>query len=422
MGRGQTITEKILSRVCGRAVKAGEIIYPEPDLITTHDWYVVNIANAFKELGVERLYAPEKLLISTDHEPVATSPLAVTRQKQVREIVERFGIKHFFDVGRGGHGHVFPMELGYIKPGMFVGAYDIHVTNYGAVGCLGIPVVTEVSELLACGSVWLRVPHTIRVNLHGKLARGTTMRDVGQKLIADLDVDMVDYGVIEYGGPALAGIDFAGRQVLCNTPIEIGAKSALIEPDQATLDYLRPRVKGPLELVQSDPDAPFRQVVDYDLNVVEPQVAVPPTPDKVVGISKVLGKRIHHAFIGSCAASSLADLRVAASVLKGRKIHPRVRFFVTPGTQEVLSNAEAEGIMKIFVDAGAAITAPGCGVCAGGKIGGLADDEVSINTGTRNDYGRLGSAKSEIYLANPATVAASAVAGQIADPREFLPQ
>lgn len=417
---GQTITEKILSRVCGRAVKAGEIIYPEPDLITTHDWYVVNIANAFKELGVEQLYAPEKLLISTDHEPVATSPVAVARQKQVREIVERLGIRHFFDVGRGGHGHVFPMELGYIKPGMLVGAYDIHVTNYGAVGCLGIPVVTEVSEMLACGSVWMRVPHTIRVNLTGRLARGTTLRDVGQKLIADLDVDIVDYGVVEYGGAALADIDFAGRQVLCNTPIEIGAKSALIEPDQATIDYLRPRVTGAIDLVKSDADANFRQIVEYSLDVVEPQVAVPPTPDKVVGVSTVRGKPIHHAFIGSCAAANLADLRAAAAVLKGRRIHPRVRFFVTPGTQEVLSGAEAEGIMKIFVDAGAAITAPGCGVCAGGKIGGLADAEVSINTGTRNDYGRLGSAKAEIYLANPATVAASAVAGEIADPREFL--
>lgn len=416
---GLTITEKILSRVAGRTVRAGEIVMPEPDLITTHDWYVVNFAKVLDELGVDRLYAPEKLLISTDHEPVATSPLAAQRQKQVREVVKRYGIKHFYDVGRGGHGHVFPMELGYIRPGMLVIAYDIHVTNYGALGCLGIPVVTEITEVLACGSVWLRVPHTVRVNLHGKLARGTTMRDVAQKLIADLDVDEVDYGCVEYGGPGLANIDFGGRQVLCNTPIEIGAKSALVEPDRQTAEYLAGRTNVPFDLVKSDPDAVFRRVIDYDLDVVEPQVAVPPTPDKVVGISQVRGKRIHHAFIGSCAAAGLNDLRAAADILRGRKIHPDVRFFVTPSTQQVLSQAEAEGIMKIFIDAGAAITAPGCGVCAGGKIGGVADDEVSINTGTRNDYGRLGSAKAEIYLANPATVAASAVAGEIADPREF---
>ncbi len=220
---GQTITEKILSRACGRPVSAGEIIFPEPDLITTHDWYVVNFAKVLDELGVQRLYAPHKLLISTDHEPVAGSPLAAQRQRQVREVVKKYGIKHFYDVGRGGHGHVFPMELGYIRPGMLVIAYDIHVTNYGALGCLGIPVVTEITEVLACGSVWLKVPHTVRVNLKGRLARGTTMRDVAQKLISVLPVDEVDYGVIEFGGPALAGIDFGGRQVLCNTPIEIGA-------------------------------------------------------------------------------------------------------------------------------------------------------------------------------------------------------
>ncbi len=419
---GQTLTQKILSRVSGRPVAVGEIIFPEPDLITTHDWYVVNFASVLERVGVKRLHAPEKVLISTDHEPVATSPLAAARQRQVRKIVQDYGIKHFYDVGRGGHGHVFPMELGYIKPGMFVGAYDTHVTNYGALGCLGIAFVTEVTELLACGSVWLRVPHTIRVQLHGKLARGTTMRDAAQKLISVLDVDAVDYGVIEYGGRALADVDFAGRQVLCNTPVEIGAKSALVEPDQLTLDYLSGRASGPIELLKSDADAVYRQTVDFDLDVIEPQVAIPPTPDCVVGISRVLGKKVHHAFVGSCAAANLADLRSAAAVLAGRKIHPDVRFFVTPGTQEVLSNAIAEGLMQIFVDAGAVVTAPGCGVCAAGKIGTLADEEVSINTGTRNDYGRLGSAQSEIYLASPATVAASAVAGQIADPRDFLRQ
>jgi len=417
---GQTIAEKIFSRASGKPVRAGEIAYPVPDLVTTHDWYVVNFAKVLADLGVEQLFAPGKVLISTDHEPVATSPASAQRQREVRAVVRKFGIEHFYDVGRGGHGHVFPMERGYIRPGMLVIAYDIHVTNYGALGCLGIPVVTEITEVLACGSVWLKVPHTIRVNLKGTLARGTSMRDVAQKLIAELDADEVDYGVIEFGGPALADIDFAGRQVLCNTPIEIGAKSAVVEPDRHTLDYLASRVKGPIELVASDADAQFRRVVDFDLDVAEPQVAVPPTPDKVVGVSHVQGRRIDHAFIGSCAAANLSDLSAAAEILRGRRIHPDVRFFVTPGTQDVLAAAEAAGILQVFVEAGAAVTAPGCGVCAGGRIGGMADGEVSINTGTRNDYGRLGAMKSEIYLASPATVAASAVAGAIADPREFL--
>lgn len=417
---GQTIAEKIFSRACGRRVSQGDIVYPDPDLITTHDWYVVNFDKVLQELGLNRLHAPHKLLISTDHEPVATSPLAAQRQRQVREIVRKYGIEHFYDVGRGGHGHIFPMEKGLIRPGMLVIAYDIHVTNYGALGCMGIPVVTEISEVLACGNVWLKVPHTVRVNLVGQLRPGITLRDVAQKLISVCDVDAADYAAFEFGGPGLASVDFAGRQVLCNTPIEIGAKTAFVEPDQQTLDYLSTRTREPVELIRSDPDASYHRVIEFDLGLVEPQVAVPPTPDKVVGVSEVAGKKIHHAFIGSCAAPGIGDLAMAARILKGRRIHPDVRFFLTPGTYEVMSEATALGYMQIFVDAGASVTAPGCGVCAGGKIGTMADGEVSINTGTRNDFGRLGAMNSEIYLASAATVAASAVAGEITDPRAYL--
>ena len=417
---GKTITEKILSRVTGSDVSAGDIVYPEPELLTIHDWYVVNFDRALEELGVDRLYDPDKVIICTDHEPVAVSPQAVERQKKVREIVEKYGIGNFFDAGRGGHGHVFPVEMGFVRPGMFIEAYDVHVTNFGSVGALAVPVLIEIAEVLACGSVWLRTPETVRVNLTGSLRPGTGVRDVAQKLICDLGAERVDYSVVEYGGPALAAIDIAGRHTLCNTPIDIGAKSVLIEPDSQTVDYLAGRVDGPVELVASDPDAAFREVVEYDLDVMEPQIAAPPTPDCVVGVSEVAGRTVHHAFVGSCAAANLSDLQAAANILAGRKIHPGVRFIVTPGTQEAMAEAESKGLLKLFAEAGAMITQPGCGPCAGGRIGGVADGETSINTGTRNDYGRLGSAKAEIYLASPATVAASAVAGKITDPREFL--
>ena len=417
---GKTITEKILSRVTGDDVSAGDIVYPEPELITIHDWYVVNFDRALAELGVERLYDPDKVLICTDHEPVAVSPAATERQKKVREIVAKYGIKHFFDAGRGGHGHVFPVEMGFVRPGMFVEAYDVHVTNFGAVGALAIPMLIEITEVLACGSVWLRTPETVRVDLTGELSPGTGIRDVAQRLISDLGAERVDYSVVEYGGPALASIDIAGRHTLCNTPIDIGAKSVLVEPDETTLDYLSGRVDGPVEPVVSDSDALFREVVEYDLDVMEPQVAVPPTPDCVVGISEVAGRAVDHAFIGSCAAANLADLRAAAEILSGNRVHSRVRFIVTPGTQEVMAAAETEGLLRLFVEAGAMITQPGCGPCAGGRIGGVTDGETSINTGTRNDYGRLGSQTAEIYLASAATVAASAVTGRITDPRVLL--
>ena len=417
---GKTITEKILSRVTGDDVSAGDIVYPEPELVTIHDWYVVNFDRALAELGVERLYDPDKVLICTDHEPVAVSPAAAERQKKVREIVAKYGIKHFFDAGRGGHGHVFPVEMGFVRPGMFVEAYDVHVTNFGAVGALAIPMLIEITEVLACGSVWLRTPETVRVDLTGELSPGTGIRDVAQRLISDLGAERVDYSVVEYGGPALASIDIAGRHTLCNTPIDIGAKSVLVEPDETTLDYLSGRVDGPVEPVVSDSDALFREVVEYDLDVMEPQVAVPPTPDCVVGISEVAGRAVDHAFIGSCAAANLADLRAAAEILSGNRVHSRVRFIVTPGTQEVMAAAETEGLLRLFAEAGAMITQPGCGPCAGGRIGGVADGETSINTGTRNDYGRLGSQTAEIYLASAATVAASAVTGRITDPRVLL--
>jgi 3-isopropylmalate/(R)-2-methylmalate dehydratase large subunit len=416
---GQTITEKILSRAEGRPVSAGEIIHPVPELVTCHDWYVVNFDRALTELGVDKLFDPSRVLISTDHEPVATTPQSSERQKRVREIVAKYGIKHFYDVGRGGLGHIFPIEIGMIKPGMFIEAYDTHVTNYGAVGALGIALVTEISEVLALGSVWLRVPETVRVNLHGATRPGTSMRDIAQKLIADLGDELVDYCVVEYGGPGLASVDIAGRHALCNTPLEIGAKSALVEPDQATLDYLAPRTSGPIDLVRSDSDARFKAVIDYDLSAIGPQIAMPPTPDNVHSVAKALGTPVHHAFIGSCASGNLTDLEDAAKILKGRTVHPQVRLYVTPATQEVARQAARSGLLEIFLSAGATITQAGCGPCAGGRIGAMAEGETSINTGTRNDVRRLG-ASGDIYLASPMTVAASAVTGAITDPRSLL--
>jgi len=322
---GQTITEKILSRIEGRSVMAGEIIHPVPELVTCHDWYVVNFDKALAEFGVTKLFDPSRVLISTDHEPVAVSPQSAERQKKVREIVAKYGITQFYDVGRGGLGHMFPIEMGLIRPGMFVEAYDTHVTNYGAVGALGIAFVVEVSEILALGSVWLRVPETVRVNLHGRLQRGTSMRDIAQKLIADLGDALIDYSVVEFGGPGLANVNIAGRHTLCNTPLEIGAKSALVEPDEATIAYLTPRTNEPITLIKSDADAKFRKVIDYDLSTIGPQVAMPPTPDNVHPVDKAVGTPIHHAFIGSCASGNLADLADAAAILKDRRVHPGVR-------------------------------------------------------------------------------------------------
>lgn len=415
-----TLTETILSRVMQRPVIAGDILYPVPDLITVHDWYVVNFDNALAELGVDRVLDPDRILISTDHEPVAVSAQAVERQRKVREIVGRHGIKQFFDAGRGGHGHVFPLEMGRIRPGMFVLGYDVHVTNFGAVGCLAIPLGTEISEVLACGSAWISVPETVRVNIVGELRPGIVIRDVAQRMIADMSADLVDYAVVEFGGPGLGNLSIDQRITLCNTPIEIGAKSAIMEVDDIAIRWLEPRVGATVAPLRAEPNARYRAIFDLDLGLAEPQVAIPPTPDNVVPVRQVAGRRIDQAFIGSCASGTIEDLRAAASILQGRTIAAHSRLIITPATNEIALNAAEEGLIATFIAAGASVTPPGCGPCAGGRIGPLAEGEVSINTGTRNDPGRLGAKDAEIYLASPLTVAASAVAGQIVDPRDYL--
>lgn len=419
MSGGQTITEKILSRICARRVSAGEVVMPEAELITVHDWYTVNAFRTLDDFGVTKLHDASRVLLVTDHEPLAVSPQAFARQHAVRGIAQRFGVAHR-DAGRGGLGHVFPVEEGLVTPGMFIFAYDPHVTNYGAIGALGVAVLTEIQEVLACGSVWLPVPETLRVDITGALPFGVFARDAAQKLIGSHDAALFEDAVVEYGGPGLAALDIDARHTLCNTPVELGAVSSLVEPDARCMAYVQARAQRPVHRALPDEDAIYRARITLDLSGIAPQVALPPTPDNVVDVTEVAGKAIGHAFIGSCASGMLDDLRVAAAVLRGRQVAPGVRLIVTPATQQVAADAAAEGLIEVFMRAGAMVTAPGCGVCAGGRIGGVAAGEVSIGTGTRNEPGRLGAHEAVLHIAGPATVAASAVAGSIADPRPFL--
>lgn len=416
----QTTTEKILSRSAGRAVHAGEIIEPEPDLVVIHDWYAATVGGVLDKFGVDKVAAPDKLMFVTDHEPLAVTPEAAVRQRKVRDYVDKYRVRHFFDVGRGGHGHVFPVEMGLVQPGMYVAAYDTHVPNYGAIGALGIPFLTEIADVLAFGSVWLKVPQTVHVKVRGRLGPWVSARDFAQKLIADLDPELVDYTTVEFSGPGLQTLPFDARFVLCNTPLEIGAKSAIVIPDELTMKYAAARGIDMANPPASDPGAQFIHEIDYDLGKVPPQIALPPRPDNVASVADGAGIQVHHAFIGSCASGVISDLRIAARVLRGKRVHPRVRMFVTPATHAILAEADAEGLLQVFANAGAIVTAPGCGPCAAGRIGPLAPGEVSINTGTRNDPGRLGPADGQIYLASAATVACSALAGEIVDPREFM--
>jgi 3-isopropylmalate/(R)-2-methylmalate dehydratase large subunit len=416
----QTTTEKILSRAVGHAVRAGEIIEPKPDLVVIHDWYAATVGGVLDKFGVNQVVSPEKVMFVTDHEPLAVTPEAAIRQRKVRDYAKKYSVGHLFDVGRGGQGHVFPVEMGLVHPGMYVAAYDTHVPNYGAIGALGVPFLTEIADVLAFGSVWLKVPETVQVRLRGRLDAWVLARDFAQRLIADLDPETVDYTTVEFSGPGLEVLPFDARFVLCNTPIEIGAKSAIVVPDGRTKEYAASKGIHVTDLPASDPGARFVHEIEYDLAALAPQVALPPRPDNVAPVTDACGTRVHHAFIGSCASGVISDLRTAASVLRGKSVHPQVRMFITPATHAVLTEAAEEGLLKVFADAGAIVTGPGCGPCAAGRIGPLAPGEVSINTGTRNDPGRLGPADGQIYLASAATVACAAVAGEIVDPRELM--
>lgn len=415
----QTAAEKILSRTVGHPVRAGQIVYPEPDLATIHDHYLTSATRLLDELEVRHLHRAEKILFCSDHEPLAASKASADRQKRNLEICQRFGIGHVFGPGRGGHGHIFPMELGLVRPGDFVLGYDLHTPNFGAVGALGFYLGPEIVEVMACGSAWIKVPETLLVRLHGRLQPGTTIRDVAQRLIADIDPDLMDYAVVEYGGPGLDPLDIDARMTLCNAPLESTAKSAFAPPSEAILRWASKRSDLPLRPAYSDADAPYRAEVDIDMSGIQPQVAVPPKANQVVDVSRVAGRLVQHASIGSCANGGISDLRAAASILRGRQVHPSVRLIITPGTQETARSAAQEGLIDTFLSAGALVTPPGCGVCAAGLIAPLASGETSINTGTVNEPGRLGAIDAEIYLASPLTVAASAVLGYIADPRDL---
>ncbi|MFH1169568.1 MAG: aconitase/3-isopropylmalate dehydratase large subunit family protein [Chloroflexota bacterium] len=420
---GRTIAEKILSRACGREVKAGEIVYPEPDLVVLTDTMVshdgTTILADLKSWGVTRVQHPERLMISLGHTVPATTPRGAEVVKKVREVAAEIGIKNFFDEGCHGVEHIMPIQEGLARPGMLVFGGDTHMSTVGAVGALGIPTVYELESVLAFGTVWIRVPRTIRVILEGSLPPGLASRDLVLWVISDIGPERANYRVLEFAGSGAQSLSVEARMTLCNVPVQIGAKSAIVEPDEKTTGYVSARSREPFQAVRSDPDAGFEQTFRYDLSHLEPMVAAPPNPNNVKPVRALSGTRINQACVGSCANGTLEDVRAAAAVLRGRRVHAGVRMIVCPGTQRVFLEAAREGLIETVLAAGATVAEPGCSICYGASAS-LAASEVSIATITRNEPGRTGTFEADIYLASPATVAASAVKGEIADPREFL--
>jgi 3-isopropylmalate/(R)-2-methylmalate dehydratase large subunit len=417
---GQTFAEKILARKAGlEQVEPGQIVTVQPDKLLTHD-NTAAIAKIFREIGVERVARPEISVVVLDHVvPAATEGHAKNHQ-QIRQFVAEQGIANFYDVGEGICHQVLP-EKGHALPGYLIVGSDSHTPTHGAFGAFSVGIGrTEAAAVMATGEIWLMVPYSFRLVVKGRMPKGMYAKDLILHIIGDLGADGADYRSVEFTGPAIEEMSVAGRMVLCNMVAEMGAKAGVVEPDEKTLPWLSGRTKEDFEPVLADPDATYERTLEYDVSELDPQVARPHTVDNVVPVGEVTGTRIDQAFIGTCTNGRLEDFEEAARILHGRHVAPTARLLILPASREVLLAALAEGIVTDLVSAGAVILNPGCGPCLGAHEGVMAPGEVTISTANRNFKGRMGCKEAEIYLASPATVAASAVTGEITDPREFL--
>lgn len=413
---GQTFTEKVLGRKAGKDVQAGEVVTVAPDYVLSHDNSAA-IIKEFQKLGVAKVKAPERIVIVLDHIVPAADEKYAQNHKSIREFVAAQGIPHFYDINAGICHQVLP-EQGFALPGLVIVGSDSHTPSYGALGAFATGIGrTETACTWATGEIWLRVPETMRVDLAGGFRPGVFAKDLSLKLIGDHGAEMANYKAVEFAGPAAGGLGVGARLTLANMSAEMGAKNGYFAPDEKALRWLEGRARGPFTVIVSDPDARYESVLAYDLDALEPQVACPHTVDNVQPVSAVAGKPVHQVLIGTCTNGRLEDLEAAAAILKGRRVHPSVRVLVIPASWEVYREALGSGALATLVDAGCVILNSGCGPCLGAHEGLMAAGEVCLSTSNRNFQGRMGHRDSEIYLASPATAAATAVAGVITDPR-----
>ena len=390
-----------------------------PDYILSHDNSAA-IIGEFKKLGVAKVSCPQKLVIVLDHVVPASSEKYAQNHKAIREFVSEQGISNFFDVSNGICHQVFS-ENGFALPGKLILGADSHTTTYGAFGSFSAGIGrSEVASLWATDEIWLRVPETIKIQLEGKLPAGVFAKDIILKIIGEEGADRANYKAVEFTGTVVEELSLASRMVLANMAAEMGAKNGYCQPDDRLLDWLKGRAKDEFEVVTSDRDACYQAVLEYNVSSFEPQVACPHAVDNVKPVTEVQGIEFHQVVLGTCTNGRLEDLEVAARILKGKKVHPKVRALVIPASRQEYLLALKKGIIEILSVAGCLILNPGCGPCLGAHQGILAPGEVALSTANRNFQGRMGSREAEIYLASPATVAASALEGKITDPRKFL--
>ena len=414
------ISEKILAKASGKdVVHSGEIVDAKVDMIMVHDLTGPLAVEAFKKIGVRKVWDNQKAVVILDHQVPAESVKAAELHKTMRQFAKEQNL-HIYDIGRGGICHQVMPEKGHVVPGTVIVGADSHTCTYGAFGAFATGIgSTEAAAVFATGKIWLKVPEAIKINVTGQFPNFVTPKDLILAIIGKMSVDGAIYESAEFTGPAIKNMSIAGRMTVCNMVVEMGAKNGIIEPDETTRKFLEGRVKTlpDFESLKSDIDAHYARTVEFDVSKMEPQIACPSSVDNVKPISKVGNVPIEQAFIGSCTNGRIEDLRLAAQILKSKKVKDGVRALVIPASQEVYKQALDEGLIEIFNDAGAIVCGSACGPCLGGHIGLLAAGETCVSTSNRNFIGRMGSTQASVYLASPATVAASAVTGKITDPR-----
>lgn len=414
-----TLVEKILAAHTGRKkVTPGEFVNVAVDLVLANDITAPIAIKEFRSIGAGKVFNPQKVVMVPDHFVPNKDIASAEQAKLMREFAREQGVI-YFEVGEMGIEHVLLPEQGLVLAGDVVIGADSHTCTYGALGAFATGMgSTDVAAAMATGDIWMKVPPTMKLVYHGVKGKWVGGKDLILSTIGDIGVDGALYSAMEFTGEAIDALSMDGRFTMANMAIEAGAKAGIFRVDDKTLAYMEPRARRPYTVYEPDGDAEYSRVIEYDVSSLEPQVALPHLPANTRPVSQVGDVVINQAVIGSCTNGRLEDLRLAAGILKGRKVRQGVRCIIIPGSQQVYLDALTEGLIEVFIRAGAAVSTPTCGPCLGGHMGVLAAGERCISTTNRNFVGRMGSTGSEVYLANPAVAAASAITGRITGPEE----
>jgi 3-isopropylmalate/(R)-2-methylmalate dehydratase large subunit len=412
------IVEKILAKASNQdQVSPGEIVEARIDKAMMNDITGPLAIEAFKNMGGEKVWDTTRTIIILDHLVPANDDQSAHLHKLLRDFANEQNLKYFYDVGRGGVCHQIMLE-NHVKPGEVIVGADSHTCTYGALGAFSTGIgSTEIASVYLTGRLWFKVPPVIQVVVNGAFKPHIAPKDLILYTIGQLTADGATYRGVEFTGQAVDATSIEGRMTLCNMVVEMGAKNGIVSPDAKTAEYFTSRGVSPINFIKGDDDADYEKIVEYDASSLEPMIALPPSVDNVKPVSEIGTIEIDQALLGSCTNGRLEDFRIAAEILQNKKIKKNVRALIIPASQEIYLRAMKEGLLDIFVRAGALVCNPNCGPCYGGHLGLMAAGEACVSSSNRNFIGRMGSPKADIYLASPATVAASAITGTITDPR-----